>query len=529
MRPLLALFVRALRQSTRASSTYWMRGGIALMVLLLLWTTHSRMSWAGAAGLRFFSSLMGFNYLIVTLMGLGLFCSAIAEEKEEKTLGLMRMADLSPLAIIFGKSTSQLGIVLLLLLTQIPFALLAVTMGGVGTMQVAFSFARLGAYLFALANISLFFSVLLPSSSRAARMTISLLLGYTIICAGLFMIQEWLVFRKNYPMTDPTVVELKSVAAWLWSVHPVSHWWTLSLGGYVFPEIIARSIIVHLGVGLFFFLLSLLFFERCCGSETAYADKSGKPKTRWLRRPRRAWDAPFAWKDFHFMMGGRRSIVGRCVGYGIVAAVIAFAAGQSKLDDMVVNTIWGFGLLMLHVELVVLALLLWGPEAWGQHVGTLVATPMSLLRIGKQKLQAMALAVVPSILLILLALIIGGSAFIMELLEPFTVSYPLGGGFPSRFLNMIQLANWMVHFGVLLSLIVNLSLRLRWTALPAAFGLFVLFKAVTEIGLNPLYSMNRPLPGYVITSIVSAFTALGLLYFINRNTHTLLLRRAAEG
>lgn len=529
MRSLLALFVRALRQSTRAGSTYWMRGGIALMVLLLLWTTHSRMSWAGAAGLRFFSSLMGFNYLIVTLMGLGLFCSAIAEEKEEKTLGLMRMADLTPLAIVLGKSTSQLGIVLLLLLTQIPFALLAVTMGGVGTTHVAMSFARLVAYLFALANISLFFSVVMPSSSRAARMTISLLLGYTLVCAGLFMIPEWLVFRKNYPLTDPTVVELKSVATSLWSVHPVSHWWTLSKGGYVFPETVARSIVVHLGVGLIFFLLSLLFFERCCGSETAYAGKNGKPKSRWFRRPRRTWKTPIAWKDFHFTMGGRGSIIGRSVGYGIVAAVIAIAASQSKLDDMVVNTIWGFGLLMLHAELVVLALLLWGPEAWGQHVGTLVATPMSLLQIGKQKLQATALAVIPSLLLILLALIIGGSSFLRELVEPFTVGHPLGGGFSSRHLNMIQLANWIVQFGVLLSLIVNLSLRLRWTALPAAFGVFLLLKLVTGMGLNPLYSITRPVPGYVINAIVNVFTALGLLYLINRNTHTLLLRRAAEG
>ena len=54
----------------------------------------------------------------------------MAEEKEEQTLGLLRMTGLSPLSILLGKSTSRLCGALLLLAAQFPFTIFAVTLGG---------------------------------------------------------------------------------------------------------------------------------------------------------------------------------------------------------------------------------------------------------------------------------------------------------------------------------------------------------------------------------------------------------------
>ena len=91
----------------------------------------------GAPGLHFLQEMVWLNLVFITLAGLSYFASAITEEKEEMMLGLLRMTDLNPVAILLGKSTSRLVGALLLLLVQVPFVLLAVTLGGVGLLQIA--------------------------------------------------------------------------------------------------------------------------------------------------------------------------------------------------------------------------------------------------------------------------------------------------------------------------------------------------------------------------------------------------------
>jgi ABC-2 family transporter protein len=534
MRPLLALFVRALRQNTRAPSTYLLRGGVALIVLFFLWSAHESLSWMGAAGLRFFSILIGANYFLVALLGLGTFASAIAEEKEEGTLGLMRMADLSPLAILFGKSTSRLGIVLLLLLAELPFTFLAVTLGGVSQTQILAAFTLLATFLFALANVSLFFSVLLPRSSRAATMTIALAIGYCLLCAAPFVIADRLVQKYSYAETDPMVTALQSAGEWLWSVHPAKHFGILANGGYLALEL-TRSVIVHVSVGVAFFILSILIFERCCGNEAAYSGDDGRRarRLRWLGRSKRAFTQAVAWKDFHFAMGGRFSVVFRLVFYVAWVAVMAWVTQDWNNRKSLADMTWGFGLMMWHVELVFLALLMWGPEVWGKHIGSLIATPQALRRINFEKLRAMCMATAPSITLLLVAMGIGGAEFIQDdVIGPFQ-SVDSAGGIQIRHRHMIDIALWLIQFGALLVLVVNLSLRLKWTAVPVALGLFGLTQAILAI-VSVYIFYFRGLGGtgaeWLLFRDITVFAIfLAIIVFLLRNTHKLLLRRAAEG
>jgi ABC-type transport system involved in multi-copper enzyme maturation permease subunit len=534
MRALLALFVRALRQNTRAPSTYLFRGGIALIVLFFLWSAHESLSWMGAGGLRFFSILIGANYFFVALLGLGTFASAIAEEKEEGTLGLMRMANLSPLAILFGKSTSRLGIVLLLLLAELPFTFLAVTLGGVSQSQILAAFALLATFLFVLANVSLFFSVLLPRSSRAAIMTVALAIGYCLLCAAPFVIAERLVQKYSYAETDPMVTALQSAGEWLWSVHPAKHFGILASGGYLALEL-TRSVIVHLSVGIAFFILSILFFERCCGNEAAYSGDGGRRtrRLRWLGRSKRAFTQAVAWKDFHFAMGGRPSAVFRFAFYVVWVAVMAWVTQEWNQRKSLADMTWSFGLMMWHVELVILALLMWGPEAWGKHIGTLIATPQALRRINFEKLKAMCMATAPSIMLLLVAMGIGGAEFIRDtVIGPFQYT-GLAGGVSVRNRHVIDIALWLIQFGGLLTLVVNLSLRLKWTAVPVALGLFGLVQAILAM-VSVYVFYFRGLGGvrtdWLLFRDITVFVIfLAIILFLLRNTHKLLLRRAAEG
>jgi hypothetical protein len=534
MRPLLALFVRALRQGTRAPSTYLLRGGIGLIVLFFLWSAHESLSWMGAAGLRFFSILIGANYFLVALLGLGTFASAIAEEKEEGTLGLMRMADLSPLAILFGKSTSRLGIVLLLLLAELPFTFLAVTLGGVSQTQIFAAFTLLATFLFALANVSLFFSVLLPRSSRAALMTVALAIAYCLLCAAPFVIADRLVQKYSYAETDPTVTALQSAGEWLWSVHPAKHFGILANGGYLALEL-TRSVIVHVSVGVAFFIFSILIFERCCGNEAAYSGDDGRRarRLRWLGRSKRAFTQAVAWKDFHFAMGGRFSVVLRLVFYVAWVAVMAWATQEWNNRKSLAEMTWSFGLMMWHVELVFLALLMWGPEVWGKHIGTLIATPQALWRINFEKLKAMCMATAPSILLLLVAIGVGGIEFIQDtVIGPFQYAGSVGG-IPVRYRRVIEIILWLIQFGVLLTLIVNLSLRLKWTAVPVALGLFVLAQTVIQIASVFIFYV-RGIGGASsdwlrFRELFLFVVFLAIIAFLVWNTHKLLLRRAAEG
>src|SRR5258706_7234068 len=145
--PVFALFERQLRQDARAIITYGARLALVLVILFSLVSAQATTLVVGAPGLSFFSTVVFINFFFISLAGLGYFSSAITEEKEEGTLGLLRMTGMQPLAILLGKSTARLLGALLFLLAQLPFTLLAVTLGGVSLTQILAAYATLIAYM----------------------------------------------------------------------------------------------------------------------------------------------------------------------------------------------------------------------------------------------------------------------------------------------------------------------------------------------------------------------------------------------
>ena len=130
--PTLALFSRSVREENRSRSPYIARFTLIVIVFFFLYSAYSWYSMSrGAPGLEFFRTLTVINSIFITLAGIAFFSTAITEEKEEGTLGLLRMTKLSPVAILLGKSTSRLFGACLLILAQLPFTLLAVSLGGV--------------------------------------------------------------------------------------------------------------------------------------------------------------------------------------------------------------------------------------------------------------------------------------------------------------------------------------------------------------------------------------------------------------
>src|SRR5262245_55310378 len=131
MLAIFALFRRALREYSRSTPLIIARTGLAVTLVFSL-VLHA-MSWrmVGAAGLEFFRTVILVNALFITAGGCTYFASAIAEEKDDGTLPLLRMTQLSPLALLFGKGVTRMLEGMLLLAVQIPFTLIGITLGGI--------------------------------------------------------------------------------------------------------------------------------------------------------------------------------------------------------------------------------------------------------------------------------------------------------------------------------------------------------------------------------------------------------------
>ena len=171
LRPIFALFVRSLREQSRAKFTPLSRGAIALLILLFIALNERSFTSRSAPGQEVLMILVMVNFFTIAIFGLSTFASAITEEKEDDTLGLLQMTKLNPLAILLGKSTARLCEGLLLLAVQVPFTMLCITLGGVSLDQVLRCYAILAAFLFLLCNAALMWSVICRRTKRATSMT----------------------------------------------------------------------------------------------------------------------------------------------------------------------------------------------------------------------------------------------------------------------------------------------------------------------------------------------------------------------
>ena len=173
-----ALLNRSLRVDDRALRWHLFRLFFLAIIFYMLWMAQWQGLMFGAPGLMFFGQMAFLNFLFITLAAFSYFSSSITEEKEEETLGLLKMAGISPVVILLGKSTPRIITAMLLLSIQFPFTLLATTLGGVSLGQVFAVYWALLAYMVAVANLALFFSVISKRSGAAGARTFVILLMF---------------------------------------------------------------------------------------------------------------------------------------------------------------------------------------------------------------------------------------------------------------------------------------------------------------------------------------------------------------
>ena len=521
--PVFALFERSLRLETRSALMCWSRAGLLGLILLMLWSIQgmARLGRYSAPGLNFLERIAWVNLVFITLGGLSYFASAITEEKEEMMLGLLRMTDLNGVTILLGKSTSRLIGALLLLLVQVPFILLAVTLGGVGVVQIAAAYATLLAYLFLLCNLALLYSVLFRNTATAAAVTFFLLL--------LFFFGHYFAkgILESIGVFDPVNLQR---GAWgglvtvidLWrEATPSERLQAIFETGFSGP-VIGFQVVSNLIAGVVFFLLAWLVFEPSTRTE-----KDAAPARVWFwrRAASRSSRLPpglvgfraITWKDFVFISGGWVGLLLKFMVVGLLDGVSNLIAVETggKMDQASEGyaLIW-ISLIVTVIWLSLEASRIFKDEVRWKTLSSLVTLPISMPELAYRKVLGALAGTLP-----LLACTIAGILLVPDGMSDFIANvFSDLEGFWMFVVTILQ-------FVLFLHLTAFLSLVLKRGALPLAIAIhylggmiFIGFMSVFFIAIGTPYAR----------SFVTAFICVVLTAILHWAIGFRLARAAAE-
>ncbi len=458
---LVALLTRALRMDARQLRNHLFRLAFVGFIYLSMLMATIQSAFLGAPGLLFFSQIAWLNVLFITCAGIGYFSSAITEEKEEETIGLLQMAGLNHIGILLGKSTSRLIQVMLLLVVQFPFMLLAVTLGGVTRHQIFAAYVDILAFTVLLANTALVCSVVFQRGGKAAAVTTLMMILYAVIppIAGLelkdLVATGWTksVWWQSLILTSLEWIEKSCVYYQLQEVMQT---------GFNQP-ILTKQVISNIIVGIVCFGLAWLLFGPSVNNAAPGGASRGvvlKSTSRvQFLSPGRCWSNSFIWKDFQFIGGGYSLFVGKLLAYVMLFALICAVSVYNRnwlgtsLND--VGGIYaGCMLAILLIEACVSASRVFHDEIRLQTMSSLLMLPRSIPYIGYSKAIGCLMGLAPA------AICLVGSAFLMP---EFRIA-----NF-ARWL--IEPYFWAILMGILifLHLVALLSLFVKWGALPLAF------------------------------------------------------------
>ncbi len=482
MNALLALFIRSLRELLRSTLSYWMLSATVGLIFLFLLGASASATATAAPGLRFFQNSLFVVLAFITLAGVSYFASAITEEKEEGTLGLLRMTDLDPLAILLGKGTSRLGGALLLLAATMPFTFLAVTLGGISARQVIASYLCLGAYLVLLANLALLVSVLSPRGAIASAVMAGVVLGGSALGALLKTAPMWIAKLPLGERVAFIAPAFTSTADVIETVNPFRRlgrvlttgfdgavidgqfWWSLALAAACLA---VAWLVFDLATGeAAQSALPRMVPRPVCSHGALRRERRGATLLQRFA-PGRAWlVSALAWKDYHFLHGGRLLAAAKWVGYGLFV-LWAGAAAWSGKDALASAANAGFwtASVLLALELALMGSRIVRTELREQTLTSLAGLPLAMQHVMLMKIDGARRALAPGFVW----MCIGAGTMLLGSISP---TAPTNAATIGAFLGWGYFASqaWL-----LAHLAAYFSLRLKWGAL--SVSLAVLFAA----------------------------------------------------
>src|SRR6266699_3061131 len=180
----LPIVARELRVASRRRSTYFVRAGAALLVIIAgtwLFLMMHRETAPREMALVLFGTLTGSAVLYCLLSGVRSTADCLSQEKREGTLGLLFLTDLNGLDVVLGKlaATSLNG--LYGVLAVVPMLAIPLLMGGVTLGE----FGRMALVAVNTLFFSLAVGILAPrSAARRRKRWVSL---YSLSCSLRFV------------------------------------------------------------------------------------------------------------------------------------------------------------------------------------------------------------------------------------------------------------------------------------------------------------------------------------------------------
>ncbi|MGE7836197.1 ABC transporter permease [Viridibacillus arvi] len=168
-------------------------------------------------------SLLTFVQLALTLfITPGMTAGSISSEREKQTLNILLTTAQSSFQIIFGKMSSSIVFLLLLLIAGLPIYSLVFLFGGVSPTQLLVIFAFLILTMLAIGSIGVMFSTILRKTILSMIVTYGSMLFLTGVTAFFFLISVRMNVSSTTGVTSP------SIFAYFWgTINPIALMMTL--------------------------------------------------------------------------------------------------------------------------------------------------------------------------------------------------------------------------------------------------------------------------------------------------------------
>jgi ABC-type transport system involved in multi-copper enzyme maturation permease subunit len=333
---------RDLLASPRRRRFYWKR--LALLILCavaFVWCLAISEDSAGEAlGLNLFVTLAFASLVGLVFIGPISAAGDLMREKEERTLGLLLLTDITPWSVLAGRLLAGLLTLGLTVFALLPLAILAVSFGGVDTPQILGAFYLLACVLVFGICLGLFTASVARTENLAHGLVILLLL---LLLAGLPVLLGGTGWYRLRLLPGLTLMDALS---------PFSALAEACYGRWL-PALVCGSL--FLGLGALAFLSSATLLRRAVVGQESGPAAAGRVadtvrralRVSWRRARARAGGNPVLWRDYVFAHGGPRAAWAR---FGLFAFVvgsllglIAWRAGmkEDSVKEMTVGvTLW---------------------------------------------------------------------------------------------------------------------------------------------------------------------------------------------
>jgi ABC-type transport system involved in multi-copper enzyme maturation permease subunit len=256
---------------TRRSRFFWLRFFYAAVLALVVYWQYS--DWFSRRSVRplptglmqtnemalfaeqFFNRFMLLQFIAIGVLTPIYAGSAIAEEKDRKTLEFLLATDLNNREIVFSKLASRLANLTLIVMTGLPLLSLIQFLGGVDPDLVLAGFAAAAMTMVSLASLSILCSVytrkprdaiLLTYLALVAYLGLGFLLDFMFTTPKIVPVMPRGRMMVGPPPTSPAIVDLFNAGNLPIALSKLSTAWTTGAAlGNILPKLLRDYLICH--------------------------------------------------------------------------------------------------------------------------------------------------------------------------------------------------------------------------------------------------------------------------------------------